>query len=65
MVLDITRNKQAQDALQETRAELARVARMNQMGAMTGSITHEISQPIGAMVALANAGLRWLGDLRR
>jgi PAS domain S-box-containing protein len=60
MVIDTTEKKQAQDALQETRAELARVARMNQMAAMTGSIVHEISQPIAAMVANANAGLRWV-----
>jgi PAS domain S-box-containing protein len=57
---DITGKKQAQDALQETRAELARNARMNQMVAMTGSIAHEISQPLSAIVANANAGLRWL-----
>jgi signal transduction histidine kinase len=33
---------------------------MNQMVAMTGSIAHEIKQPIAAIVASANAGLRWL-----
>ena len=60
MTSDITEKKQAQDALQETRAQLARVARMNQMVAMTGSIAHEINQPIAAMVANASAGLRWL-----
>jgi PAS domain S-box-containing protein len=61
IVFDITERKQAQDALQETRTELARVARMNQMVAMTGSIAHEINQPISAILASANAGLRWLG----
>jgi C4-dicarboxylate-specific signal transduction histidine kinase len=34
---------------------------MNQMVAMTGSIAHEINQPISAILANANAGLRWLG----
>jgi signal transduction histidine kinase len=33
---------------------------MNQLVAMTGSIAHEIKQPIAAIVANANAGLRWL-----
>jgi PAS domain S-box-containing protein len=61
IVFDITERKRAQDALQETRSELARVARMNQMGAMTGSIAHEINQPISAILANAKAGLRWLG----
>jgi len=61
IVFDITERKQAQDALQKTRTELARVARMNQLVAMTGSIAHEINQPITAILANANAGLRWLG----
>ncbi|HEY1472553.1 MAG TPA: PAS domain S-box protein [Pseudolabrys sp.] len=61
MVIDITERKQAQDALQQTKAELARVARMNQMGAMTGSIAHEINQPLSAIVANADAGLLLLG----
>jgi signal transduction histidine kinase len=30
------------------------------MAAMTASIAHEIKQPLGAIVANANAGLRWL-----
>src|ERR1700722_435960 len=60
IAFDITEKKQAQDALLETRTELARVARMNQVVAMTGSIAHEIKQPIAAIVANAKAGLRWL-----
>ncbi|MGB2650069.1 MAG: PAS domain S-box protein, partial [Pseudolabrys sp.] len=46
IAFDITEKKQAQDALQEMRAELARNARINQMVAMTGSIAHEINQPL-------------------
>jgi PAS domain S-box-containing protein len=60
IAFDITEKKRAHDALLETRTELARVARMNQLVAMTGSIAHEIKQPIAAIVASANAGLRWL-----
>ena len=60
MTFDITEKKQAQNALQTTRAELARFARMNQMVAVTGSIAHEINQPLAAIAANANAGLRWL-----
>jgi PAS domain S-box-containing protein len=60
IVFDITDKKHAQDALEETRAELVRVARLNQMGAMTGSIAHEISQPLSSMVTTAHAALRWL-----
>ncbi len=60
MAFDITEKKQAQNALQTTRAELARFARVNQMVAVTGSIAHEINQPLAAIAANANAGLRWL-----
>ena len=60
IVFDITDKKHAQDALEEARAELVRVARLNEMGAMTGSIAHEISQPLSCMVTAANAALSWL-----
>jgi PAS domain S-box-containing protein len=60
IVFDITDKKHAQDALDEARAELVRVARLNEMGAMTGSIAHEIAQPLSAIVTAANAALRWL-----
>jgi len=60
MMQDITESKRAHDELETTRAELIRVARMNRLGAMTASIAHEINQPLGAMVANANAALRWL-----
>jgi PAS domain S-box-containing protein len=61
IVFDITDKKHAQDALEEAHAELIRVARLNQMGAMTGSIAHEISQPLSSIVTAANAALSWLG----
>ena len=60
IVFDITDKKRAQDALEEARAELVRVARLNEMGAMTGSIAHEISQPLSSIVTAANAALRWI-----
>jgi C4-dicarboxylate-specific signal transduction histidine kinase len=41
-------------------AELARVGRLATMGRMTASMAHEINQPLGAIVANGNAGLRWL-----
>jgi PAS domain S-box-containing protein len=41
-------------------ANLARAARLTMMGAMAGSIVHEISQPLSAMTTNGNACLRWL-----
>jgi signal transduction histidine kinase len=37
-----------------------REARQTAMDAMAASIVHEMKQPLGAMVANGNAGLRWL-----
>ena len=43
------------------RTELARVSRLPTLGELTTSIAHEVSQPLGAMVASAGACARWLG----
>jgi C4-dicarboxylate-specific signal transduction histidine kinase len=42
-------------------AELQRVARLTTMGRLAASMAHEINQPLAAIVASGNAGLRWLG----
>ena len=42
------------------RAELARIAQLTSMGEMAASIAHEVNQPLAAIVANGNAGLRWL-----
>src|SRR5262249_28244855 len=59
-VLDLSEKKQAEEALQQARAELAHVTRVTALGEMTASISHEISQPLAAIVTNANASLRWL-----
>src|SRR3954468_284456 len=41
--------------------ELAHANRVATMGQLSGSIAHEINQPIAAVITNANAGLRWLG----
>jgi len=43
-----------------THAELARAAQLTTMEEAAASIAHEIKQPLGAIVANASAGLRWL-----
>ena len=42
------------------RAEVARIAQLTSMGEMAASIAHEVNQPLAAIVANGNAGLRWL-----
>ena len=49
-----------QYALQAGQTEVARSIRVTRMGAMTASIAHEINQPLAAIVANANAALRWM-----
>jgi predicted ATPase/signal transduction histidine kinase len=50
----------AEEALRNTEAELARVARVTTMGELAASIAHEINQPLAAIVSNGGAGLRWL-----
>ena len=60
MARDETEQKDAEDRLREAQQELERVSRQTTLGAMTGSIAHEINQPLSAIIAHGNAGLRWL-----
>jgi PAS domain S-box-containing protein len=64
---DISERKRAEEtlraqdrALETARTELARVSRLTTLGELTTSIAHEVSQPLGAMVASAGACVRWL-----
>jgi PAS domain S-box-containing protein len=60
---DITamiRADHAEEALRKAQAELAHVARVTTLGELTASIAHEVNQPLAAVVANAEASLRWL-----
>jgi PAS domain S-box-containing protein len=59
-VVDVTATKQAEEKLHQTQAELAHVTRVTTLGELTASIAHEVNQPLAAVVANAEAGLRWL-----
>jgi C4-dicarboxylate-specific signal transduction histidine kinase len=50
----------ASEALREAQTELAHVNRVTTMVQLAASITHEVNQPLGAMVNSANACVRWL-----
>jgi PAS domain S-box-containing protein len=60
--LDITYHKAAEEAARTAQSELAQVARLTAMGEMSASIAHEVNQPLAAIVANGNAGLRWLAN---
>jgi PAS domain S-box-containing protein len=51
---------EAEKALRETEAELARVARALSVGELATSIAHEVNQPLAGVVTNAEAALRWL-----
>ena len=60
---DITatiRADHAERALRKAQAELAHVTRVITLGELTASIAHEVNQPLAAVVANAEACLRWL-----
>jgi C4-dicarboxylate-specific signal transduction histidine kinase len=56
----IEEQKRTEQALQLTRTELARVARITTIGELTASIAHEVNQPLAAVVANADACIAWL-----
>ncbi len=52
---DVTVRKQAEAELLRERAELAHVARVSTMGELAASVAHELNQPLGAILANAEA----------
>jgi C4-dicarboxylate-specific signal transduction histidine kinase len=63
LIAEIAERKRAEDAYFAARAELGRVNRMNAMGALAASISHEVNQPLAAVVTNADACVMWLsGD---
>jgi len=60
IVEDLSAQKNAEDALAKTQADLARVSRLTTMGELVASIAHEVNQPLAAIVTNSHAALRWL-----
>jgi PAS domain S-box-containing protein len=61
-VVDLHDWKEAQQALQMTQVELARVSRLTTMGELAASIAHEVNQPLTAVTNNSNACLRLLAN---
>ncbi|MBN3759248.1 ATP-binding protein [Burkholderia sp. Ac-20365] len=60
VTVDVTERRNAENALQAARAELARAHRLSAMGELTASIVHEIYQPLTGIITNAEVCLRWL-----
>jgi PAS domain S-box-containing protein len=61
--VDITERKQTElehEKLRQLETDLAHIHRVNMMGELTASISHELAQPIMASTINAKASLRWL-----
>lgn len=52
----------SEEELRNTRAELARFARVAILGELTASIAHELNQPLAGLVSSGDACRRWLGN---
>jgi C4-dicarboxylate-specific signal transduction histidine kinase len=59
-VQDVTERRLADAALSRARSELARVAGVTSLGALTASIAHEVNQPLSGIVTNASTCLRML-----
>ncbi len=60
---EMAERRRAEDAYYVAQAELARVTRMSALGALAASISHEVNQPLAAVVTNADACAIWLaGD---
>jgi C4-dicarboxylate-specific signal transduction histidine kinase len=57
---EIRERQRAEEALQKAQAELAHVARVMTLGELTASISHEVNQPIAAVVTNGQVCLRLL-----
>jgi signal transduction histidine kinase len=59
-IQDATEHRLSEEALAKVSSELAHVARVTSLGALTASIAHEVSQPLSGIITNACTGLRML-----
>jgi PAS domain S-box-containing protein len=59
-VQDVTQRRSSEEALARAQSELAHVARVTSLGALTASIAHEVSQPLLGIITNASTCLRML-----
>ena len=59
-VQDVTERRVSEEALSNLRSQIARVARVTTLGALTASIAHEVNQPLSGIITNASTCLRML-----
>jgi len=63
-IVDISARRQLEERIHAINNMLTHMNRVSTAGELSTSIAHEINQPLAAMVAHANAALRWLTNER-
>jgi PAS domain S-box-containing protein len=58
--IDVTERRRAELEAARQRSELAHLSRVTLLGELSGSLAHELNQPLGAIVTNAGAALRFL-----
>jgi two-component system sensor kinase FixL len=61
-VRDLTEREESAARLQEIQTELARLARLNEMGEMASTLAHELNQPLSAIANYVHGSARILQD---
>ncbi len=62
VIQDVTERRQSEEALDKSRSELAQMSRLTTMGELAASITHEVNQPLTAVINNGSACLRLLAN---
>jgi len=65
MIRDITERKQNQEALERTQKQLFQSEKMVTIGKLTGGITHEMNNPVGAIKASADTNIRCIDKIEQ
>jgi C4-dicarboxylate-specific signal transduction histidine kinase len=62
LLAEMVERKRAEDAYYQAQGELARVTRISALCALAASISHEVNQPLAAVVTNADACMIWLSS---
>lgn len=62
-IRDLTEREESAARLQEVQTELARLARLNELGEMASTLAHELNQPLAAIANYTQGCVRLLGQM--
>jgi len=62
-IRDLTEREETAARLQEIQSELARLARLNELGEMASTLAHELNQPLAAIANYTQGCVRLLRDM--